>query len=111
MLRVLLSSGIVAGLGWMAVRAPSSAPVTLVRATPAEVASVARAAIEVAPRLDLNTATRGELERLPGIGETYARRIIEAREVAPFTSADELVSRGVLPSRVYAGLYALVTAR
>lgn len=107
--RALFASGILAGLAWIAVRAPSTHDVILERATPGVITHVA--ALEGVPRLDLNTATRGDLERLPGIGETYAARIIAAREVAPFASADELVSRGVLPSRVYAGLSALVTAR
>lgn len=108
-LRALLASGIVAGLAWIAAGAPSASEVRLERAPPGVIATVA--ALEGVPRLDLNTATRGDLERLPGIGETYAARIIEARETARFASADELVSRGVLPSRVYAGLHTLVTAR
>ena len=37
--------------------------------------------------VNLNTATQAELEALPGIGPTLARRIIEAR---PFRSAEGL---------------------
>lgn len=34
----------------------------------------------VAPRININTASRAELERLPGIGSGLAARIVEQRE-------------------------------
>jgi competence protein ComEA len=41
--------------------------------------------------LDLNRATSGELERLPGIGPGLAARIVEARQRrGSFGSIDEL---------------------
>lgn len=41
--------------------------------------------------VDVNTASREELRRLPGIGRTLATRIVEAREAAGgFGSVDEL---------------------
>jgi len=39
-------------------------------------------------KIDINSATKKELELLPGIGSTYAERIIENR---PFCSLDELL--------------------
>jgi len=43
--------------------------------------------------VNINTATAEELERLPGIGSTYARRIVEYRiENGLFSSADELLN-------------------
>jgi len=42
-------------------------------------------------RLNPNTAARDDLDRLPGIGETLADRIIEAREDAPFKKAEDLI--------------------
>lgn len=42
-------------------------------------------------QIDINTATREELEFLPGIGPAFAERIVERRNtVGPFESLDEL---------------------
>lgn len=42
-------------------------------------------------RLDLNAAAWFELDALPGVGETLARRIVEDRERrGPFASLDDL---------------------
>jgi len=47
--------------------------------------------------LNLNTATVEQLERLPGVGPTLARRIVEFREKkGPFKRVEELLAvRGV----------------
>ncbi len=37
--------------------------------------------------IDINTASQSELDSLPGIGEVYAKRIIEGR---PYRSVDDL---------------------
>lgn len=43
-------------------------------------------------QLDINSATKEELMALPGIGETYAQRIIDYRQAhGPFTSITDLL--------------------
>ena len=61
--------------------------------------------------VDLNRASRAELEALPGIGAARAEAIMAAREEAPFASLAEVGERGVLPNRVLAELENLATAR
>lgn len=53
--------------------------------------------LSVMEPISINSATAVELTSLPGIGETYAQRIIEYRETnGDFTSVDDLVKvRGI----------------
>ena len=48
--------------------------------------------------MDINTASVDQLRTLPGIGDTYARRIVAGR---PYSSKNQLVTKGVLPRNVY----------
>jgi DNA uptake protein ComE-like DNA-binding protein len=46
--------------------------------------------------LDINTASLADIEQLPGVTPSMARRIFEGR---PYGSLDELVDRGLLSER------------
>jgi competence protein ComEA len=60
-----------------------------------------RAASQTEPRVNINKASRAELERLPGVGPATASRIVEHRErYGPFRRAEHLLLvRGFSDSR------------
>jgi competence protein ComEA len=58
--------------------------------------------------LDLNHASKAQLESLPGVNAAIADRIIAGR---PYAKPDDLLSRGVISRRQYAKISELVTAK
>ena len=61
-------------------------------------------------RIDLNRASRSELESLPGIGPVTAGKIIAAREGQRFGEVGDLRSRGLVGESVYEDVKDLVRA-
>jgi competence protein ComEA len=59
--------------------------------------------------LDLNTATLGQLDTLPGVGEVTANRIIAYRSAHPFTTVDDLLEVPGIGQRRFEQLKDLVT--
>lgn len=59
--------------------------------------------------VDINHASAEELDTLPGVGPVTAGKIITAREQAPFSAPEELVSRGVMGQSTYDKLSSLIT--
>jgi DNA uptake protein ComE-like DNA-binding protein len=58
--------------------------------------------------IDINTASAEELQTLKGIGEAYAKKIVEHR---PYKGKDELVSKKVIPQGTYNGIKGQIIAK
>ncbi len=50
-------------------------------------------------RLNLNSASREDLSKMPGIGQRYADKIIAGR---PYKKIDEVVKRNIMPAAAFA---------
>ena len=73
------------------------------KAAPAQAAAVADANL-----IDINTATPDQLKTLKGIGDAYAKRIVDGR---PYTAKNQLTTRGILPTATYNGIKNQIVAR
>jgi DNA uptake protein ComE-like DNA-binding protein len=58
--------------------------------------------------IDINTATRPQLEAIKGIGPKYSEAIIKGR---PYARKDELLTKKILPAATYNAIKELIIAK
>ncbi len=87
-----------------------AAPVVMASGSAATAATSTAAKAEKAATdlLDINSATKDELMKLPGIGEAYAQKIIDGR---PFKGKNELVQKKLIPEATYKKIQNLIIAK
>jgi len=64
--------------------------------------------IPAAQRVDINSATKEQLKKLPGVTDVYADKIIAGR---PYLTKIHLVNHDVLPFALYESLKGRIVAR
>lgn len=67
----------------------------------------AKTSTPASEKLDINSATKDQLQALPGIGDAYSQKIIDNR---PYRTKRDLVTKKVIPQATYEKIKDMIIA-
>jgi competence protein ComEA len=106
-LTLLSAPAFAQGTGTQPMQPAKPAPAVTAPAKPATTGAGTTA--PVAAKTNLNTATAAELDKLPKIGSTRSKAIIEARAKDKFKNWDDFAARKLVPADALAAIKDVVT--
>jgi competence protein ComEA len=107
-LAIFASAGIASAQTASPATTPAKPAVAAPAAAPKPAAAPSTASKPATTLLDINSASKSELDALPGIGSARADAIIKGR---PYKGKDELVQKKLVPQSVYDGIKDQIIAK